>query len=520
MRRPRYREYARCPVDVRSTASLALARGYSHAIWMSHHSHRRVTPTSTDGASAGTRTPPTSVVWFRRDLRVDDHPALNAAAARGDVVCLFVVDPGILERRHHHAPARLRFLNAGLQALDTDLRERGSRLVIRHGDPRQIVSEVAAAAGADQVHVTRELSPLGRARDAQVQQALATMGVVFAQYGGDLMVAPEDLPGPEGAGYRVFTPFYGAWSKEVFVTAPADAPDELRGPELPADDLATLMPQGAPLAPAGQTAARDRLRRFAADDADYYRDERDIVANPTTSRLSPYLRFGMCTAAQIARELGLPKPLAPGAEAFWRQVAWREFFHHLLWWRPEAARGALQPQFRNIRWDNGQAHIAAWTDGLTGFPLVDAAMRQLADTGWVHNRARMVAGSFLVKDLLVDWRIGERIFMQRLIDGDPASNNGGWQWVAGTGTDAAPYFRVINPILQAKKFDPEGIYVKRHVPELRRVPEEHIHEPWRMDAELQKRIGCRIGTDYPAPIVDHLQRRRIAIARYKDATTT
>ncbi len=461
---------------------------------------------------------PSDVMWFRRDLRVDDHPALRAAAARAGPVCLFVVDPGILGRRHHQAPARLRFLRAGLEALDAELRGRGGRLVIRHGDPAEVVPQVASTVGADQVHVTRDLSPLGRARDDRVQQALAAMGVAFAQHGGDLMVPPEDLPGPEGTGYRVFTPFYRAWLREVLVAAPMAAPDRLGGPDLPSDDLAPLMPEGQPFAPAGPAAARNRLSQFVAQDANYYREERDVVANAATSRLSPYLRFGMCTASQIARELGLPKLLSPGPEAAWRQVAWREFFHHLLWWRPEAAHGPLQPQFRDIRWDNDAAHIAAWTNGLTGFPLVDAAMRQLADTGWVHNRARMVAASFLVKDLLVDWRIGERVFMQRLIDGDPASNNGGWQWVAGTGTDAAPYFRVLNPIVQAKKFDPEGIYVKRHVPELRRVPEEHIHEPWLMDSELQRRILCRIGTDYPAPIVDHLQRRRVAISRYKDAT--
>ena len=457
------------------------------------------------------------MVWLRRDLRVADLPALDAAAQRGPVVCLFVVDPGILGRRHHHAPARLRFLRAGLEALDAELRTRGGRLIVRSGDPSMVVPEVAAAAGADQVHVTRELSPLGRARDDRVQHALAADAVAFAQHGGDLMVAPEDLPGPEGSGYRVFTPFYRAWLKEIFVAPARDAPDDLRGPDLPSEDAAALLPGGQPLLPAGPAAADERLRRFVTEDSGYYRDERDIVAHATTSRLSPYLRFGMCTAQQIARQLGLPRPLDLGAEAFWRQIAWREFFHHLLWWRPEAARGALQPQFRAVRWDNDPAHIAAWTDGLTGFPLVDAAMRQLADTGWVHNRARMVAGSFLVKDLLVDWRIGERIFMQRLLDGDPANNNGGWQWVAGTGTDAAPYFRVLNPILQSQKFDPDGVYVKRHVPELRRVPEEHIHKPWLMDDELQRRIGCRIGIDYPAPIVDHLERRRTAIDRYREA---
>jgi len=466
----------------------------------------------TDGA--------TSVMWFRRDLRVEDHPALSAAAARGRTVCLFVVDPAILGRRHHQAPARLRFLRAGLEALDTLLRERGGRLVVRRGDPATVVPAVASAVGAEHVHVTRDLSPLGRARDERVARMLAAVGVAFVPHGGDLLVPPEALPGPEGAGYRVFTPFHRAWLTQALVATPLAAPVRLTGTDLPSDNLTTLMPDGEPFATAGPVAAHERLTRFAGRDVNYYHQERDIVGNAMTSQLSPYLRFGMCTAAQIARALQLPEPLARGPEVFWRQVAWREFFHHLLWWRPEAAQRSLRPEFRDIRWDNDPTHIAAWTSGLTGFPLVDAAMRQLAETGWVHNRARMVAASFLVKDLLVDWRIGERIFMQGLLDGDPASNNGGWQWVASTGADAAPYFRVMNPLLQAKKFDPEGVYVKRHVPELRRVPEEHIHEPWRMDPELQKRILCRIGTDYPAPIVEHITRQRIALARYREATGT
>jgi deoxyribodipyrimidine photo-lyase len=457
----------------------------------------------------------TTVVWLRRDLRLSDHPALDAAAARGRVVCLFVVDPGILARRHHQSEPRLRFLRAGLESLERDLRERGGRLVVRRGDPATVVPDVAAEAGADRVHATREISPLGRARDRRVHDALAEAGVRLARFDGDLAAPPEDLLGPSGAGYRVFTPFYRAWLKAP-LPEHLPAPDALPGPDLESDGLAAL-PGGEPPIPAGAAAARQRLEAFIdSQDVDYYRDERDMVADDTTSRLSAYLRFGMCTAAQIGRAIG-PERMLPGRDAYWRQVAWREFFHHLLWWRPEAARGSLLEQYRDIAWDDDPAHLAAWRAGLTGYPLVDAAMRQLADTGWVHNRARMVAASFLVKDLLVDWRRGETVFMQALVDGDPASNNGGWQWVASTGTDAAPYFRVLNPIRQARRFDPEGVYVRRHVPELRRVPDEHIHEPWRMDPELQRRIQCRIGVDYPAPIVDHLERQRVAVARYRDA---
>lgn len=462
-------------------------------------------------------TTPVTVMWFRRDLRVDDHLALHAAVGRGSVICVFVIDPNLLARRHHQAPARLRFLRAGLEALDSELRDRGSRLVVRSGDPVNVIPDLAATSGADRVHVTRDLSPFGYARDVRVQTALTPLGVTFAQYGDGVMVAPEDLPGPDGAGYRVFTPFYRAWLKQLDVPPPRPLAERIKSPEVASEDLAAHLPDGAPVVPAGPAAAATRLQAFVAEDAEYYREERDLVAEPSTSRLSPYLRFGMCTAAQIGRALGVPKPPNLGSDAAWRQVAWREFFHHLLWWRPEATRQSLVPEFRGVEWDNDPLHIEAWTKGLTGYPLVDAAMRQLMDTGWIHNRARMVAASFLVKDLLVDWRIGERIFMQHLIDGDPASNNGGWQWVASTGSDAAPYFRVMNPVLQSKKFDPEGVYIKRYVPELRRVPYQHIHEPWLMDPELQKRILCRMDVDYPSPIVDHIERRRRAVARYKAA---
>ena len=330
----------------------------------------------------------TTVVWFRRDLRVADHPALVEAAARGRVVCLFVVDPGLLARRHHGAPARLRFLRAGLEELDAELRELGGCLVIRHGDPAEVVPAVAAETGADRVHVTREISPLGRARDGRVRAALAGAGVDFVEHGGDLLVAPEDLPGPSSNGYRVFTPFYRAWRKAP-IPQHQPAPDRLDDPGIDSIDD-TGLPDGDPPLPAGPQAARARLLAFIADqDVEYYRDERDLVADDATSRLSPYLRFGMCTSAQIARALGLPEPASLGREEYWRQVAWREFFHHLLWRRPEAAAMSLLEQYRDLTWDNDPAQLDAWRRGLTGYPLVDAAMRQLADTGWIHNRARI-----------------------------------------------------------------------------------------------------------------------------------
>lgn len=454
------------------------------------------------------------MVWFRRDLRVADHPGLDRAVREGGVVCLFVIDPQILARVHHRAPPRLRFLRAGLEALDEELRRRGSRLVVRHGAPEEVVPAVAAEAGASAVTFIREVSPLGRARDERVAAALASAGVKTRETGGDLLVEPADLAGSGGSGYRVFTPFSRAWMG-MPLPDHIPAPTAIAGPELTGEDLGRL-PSGPPPLPAGPAAARERLVDFIRErGADGYDRARNDPAADATSHMSAYLRFGMCTAAQIGRALGLPDDLSRGRAAFWRQICWREFFHHHLARNPQVARRAYQEDLRAIAWSGADADLAAWRAGETGFPLVDAGMRQLAETGWVHNRVRMVVASFLVKDLLIDWRRGESVFMQGLVDGDPANNNGGWQWTAGTGTDAAPYFRVLNPTRQGERFDPEGNYVRRFVPELRSVPASRIHEPWRLTEAEQRAAGCRVGRDYPAPRVDHRERRALTLERYR-----
>jgi deoxyribodipyrimidine photo-lyase len=455
-------------------------------------------------------------MWFRRDLRLADHPGVRAAADGGRAAFLFVLDPGILNRRHHEALPRLRFLRAGLEALDRDLKDRGSRLIVRHGRPQTVVPEVARETRADAVTWTREVSPLGRARDDRVRTALEEAGVAVDVVAGDQVAEPEDLPGSSGDGYLVFTPFSRVW-RDLPLPPHVPAPSTLHSPRVTGDDLGRL-PSGDPPLEAGWAAARRRLVRFIADgDADRYGEARNHPGEDATSHLSAYLRFGMCTGPQIGRALGLPGRLTTSREAFWRQICWREFYHHHLARHPEVLRTALRPEFRRIRWEDDDDGLAAWTRGETGFPLVDAGMRQLAQDGWIHNRVRMVVASFLVKDLGIDWRRGETVFMQGLVDGDPANNNGGWQWVAGTGTDAAPYFRVLNPVLQSTRFDPDGVYIRRYVPELRDVPAAFIHEPWRMGDEEQDEAGCRIGRDYPAPIVDHKERRERTLERYQRA---
>jgi deoxyribodipyrimidine photo-lyase len=457
-----------------------------------------------------------TIVWFRRDLRVADHPALAAAATAGPVLCVWVFDPALLARRHHGAANRLRFLREGLQALDAELRQIGGSLVTRTGAPERVLAELAAETGATRVLCTREISPFGRARDAGVAAALEAERVGFEALPGDLVAEPEDLEGSAGHGYLVFTPFHTA-SRGLPLPDHRPAP-RLRGLSVGSERLD--LPAGGPLVPAGPNAAQAAIERFIeSGDADRYGKQRDDLAGDHTSRLSPYLRLGMCTAAQIGRALGLPGEVSAGREAYWRQISWREFYHHHLARNPEVARAALREPLRRIRWDDDPADLAAWEAGETGYPLVDAGMRQLDAEGWMHNRARMVTASFLVKDLLVDWRKGESVFMRKLLDGDPASNNGGWQWTAGTGTDAAPYFRVLSPSRQARRFDPDGAYIRRWLPELRDVPDSRIHEPWTMAPEEQAAARCRIGRDYPAPRVDHRERRLEAVERYKRASS-
>lgn len=456
-------------------------------------------------------------MWFRRDLRVDDHPALAAAVARGDVVALWVADPALLGAPHHQAPARVGFLRDCLTALDGEMRDRGSRLVVRHGDPAEVVPAVAAEAGADVVMVTDDVTPYSRRRDAAVTSALGAAGVEVRAVGGPWRLPLDDVAGSKGEGYLVFTPFYRAWDQHPVAERIAP-PERIPGPDLPSHDLNALLAGESPIE-AGPEAARARLEEFIRSGAlDAYGEGRDMLADDGTSHLSADLRMGVLSPSQVGRAIrGGRGGNAASREAFWRQLAWRDFYAHHMARHPEVAGAALKPSFRAIEWDDAPDLFDAWCEGRTGFPLCDAGMRQMRATGWMHNRARMVAASVLVKDLLIDWRRGEAEFMRRLVDGDPANNNGGWQWTAGTGTDAAPYFRVFNPVLQAKRFDPSGEYVRRWVPELTDVPAKYIHEPWRMDEGTQRQAGCLIGTDYPAPVVDHSLRRGEAIARYKEA---
>lgn len=472
---------------------------------------------------------PTNLWWIRRDLRLMDNPALAAATANGaTVIPVFVLDP-FFEHSPYVGEKRTAFMLAGLRALDADLQSRGSRLIVRQGWPEEALATLAEEVDAAGIYAQEDISHVARARDQRVAERLPltlTEGLTIRP--------PGAVRKSDGDPYIVFTPYSRAWKA---LPSPPGRADLLPIPEVlptpPAVESVALpsqpaLSESAPLVP-GEAAARLRLAAFTAgDNAPIfdYAEQRDLLARDGTSRLSPYLRWGMLSpqeaaiTAYEAIERGLDDARREGPEKWLDELLWREFFTAILYHFPRVLDGNFDRQYDAIRWRDDEAGFAAWCEGRTGYPVVDAAMRQLAATGWMHNRGRMLVASFLVKDLLIDWRRGERFFMQHLIDGDPASNNGGWQWSAGTGTDAAPYFRIFNPTTQAKRYDPDGAYIRRWLPELEAVPDAYIHQPANMPAEVQRKAECIIGVDYAAPIVDHKEAREQTLAAFQAARGT
>jgi deoxyribodipyrimidine photo-lyase len=463
--------------------------------------------------------------WVRRDLRLTDNQALAAALEHAEqVVPVFVIDPALWDSPMA-GEKRVAFLSAGLRALGAELGTAGSRLVIRRGDPVRELATLADEVGAEAAFAEEDYWPYGRARDKRVAERLS-----LHLTGGLTVHPPLAVLKADGTPYGVFTPYSRTWKSlplpgaESVLAAPRNLgpASEVESLPLPEDPE---LPATVPFAP-GEAEAQRRLQSYVAGaDAKVYRyaDDRDRMDLDGTSQLSPYLRFGMLSARQAVVGALRAMEAAPGpnqrkgAETWLNELIWREFYQSILYHFPEVEEESYRPELRKIAWENDEDAFAAWKAGLTGYPVVDAAMRQLVETGWMHNRGRMVVASFLVKDLLVDWRWGERFFLDHLVDADPAANNGGWQWTAGTGTDAAPYFRIFNPILQGKKHDPDGAYVRRWVPELTRVPDRYLHVPWEMPSDLQRQVGCVIGIDYPAPLVDHAWARERTLDAFAKA---
>ena len=450
---------------------------------------------------------PRSVLWFRRDLRLGDNPALlaarDAAGRDGGVLPVFVLDEAL--RRPSGAP-RLAFLYRCLRALDEAL---DGRLVVVRGRPENVLPRLAREVGAGSVHVAADFGPYGRARDERVAAALPA-GVELVRTGSPYAVAPGRVRKDDGTPFRVYSPFYRSWRQHGWrgpaASGRAAVPwlTGVAGTGVPGDpDL----PAGLALPEAGEAAALARWAEFRGSALRPYADGRNRPDRPATSRLSVHLKYGTVHPRTLLADLGED---GPGAETFRKELAWREFYADVLWHRPDSARACLNVSFADMEVDSGTVadeRFAAWAEGRTGYPFVDAGMRQLRAEAWVHNRVRMVVASFLVKDLHVDWVRGAREFLHHLVDGDLASNNQGWQWVAGCGTDAAPFYRVFNPVTQGRKFDPDGDYVRRYVPELRPVPGGAVHEPWELPG------GPPAG--YPDRIVDHAAERKEALARYE-----
>ena len=471
---------------------------------------------------------PVLIHWFRRDLRLADNTALRFAVENArQVVPLFVFDPAILSSPNTGVP-RVAFMLRALSALDGALRERGSRLLIRQGRPVEVLPDVVHEFGAAGVTGNADYSPYARRRDAAVAAAL---DVPFHRFDDAVLRAPGTVLKDDGDPYTVFTPFKNRWRALPHppVVGSSRSPD---GAFYRFGATANVPPipslRGLGFAPtidvpeANEAAALRCLERFASGPIFEYGTARNfLIADPFAaepalgqSYLSPYLRLGVLSPRQAywAGQAALaeaPDDSARESVVTWiDELIWREFYIHILYHFPHVMRASFRPEYDALAWRDAPGELAAWQAGRTGYPIVDAAMRQLRAIGWMPNRARMIVASFLTKDLLIHWRAGERHFMQRLIDGDPAANNGGWQWAAGTGTDAQPYFRIFNPVSQSQVHDPRGDYIRHWVPELRDVPDKAVHAPWE---------SATRPADYPPPVVDHSFARERALAAFKAA---
>ncbi|ATQ42823.1 cryptochrome/photolyase family protein [Caulobacter mirabilis] len=465
--------------------------------------------------------PAPAILWFRQDLRLADNPALAAAAASGRaVIPLYVLD----ETARPLGGASRWWLERSLAALDADLRARGSRLVFRRGDPRLQIGELVATTGAEAVFWNRLYDGHSVARDSELKSDLKADGVEAISCNGGLLVEPWTVKTGAGDPYRVFTPYWRAAQSKIEPLPALDAETQISAPNHWPDsdnlsdwklyerrpDWAKGFNDWTP----GEAGARAALARFLDEPAATYAEDRDRPDRVGTSRLSPHLHFGEIGPRQVWRALRGRDLPAGQADKFLAEIGWREFNHHLLFHWPDLPIRNFKSEFDRFEWRDDEPGFRAWARGLTGYPIVDAGMRELWATGWMHNRVRMIVASFLIKDLMIDWRRGEAWFWDTLVDADIAQNAGNWQWVAGSGADASPWFRIFNPVTQGQKFDPDGDYVRKWIPELAGLSSKTVHAPWiASDSELQS-AGVRLGETYPRPVVDHAEARERALDAY------
>jgi deoxyribodipyrimidine photo-lyase len=444
----------------------------------------------------------TGIHWFRCDLRLSDNTALRAATTGSDaVIPIFIFDPAILKAPETGAP-QVAYMLRTLESLEKNIAAAGGRLIFRHGNVVEEMRAVLQEMGAKFLFFNRDYEPYARQRDAAVEKLARSLGVEVHSFKDGVIHEPDEVLKADGKPYGVFTAYRRVWEtlpkSPVLPAVKFRRPADLKEPKsLPLPSLKDLgFATEIELPPAGERAARERLQQFVSDAALHYDERRDFPALDGTSRLSPHLRMGTLSPRTVLAAVEKAAEAHPGARqavgTFVSELIWRDFYRQILWHFPHVATSCYKPQYDDLKWENDERLFAAWCEGRTGFPIVDAGMRQLNTTGWMHNRVRMIVAMFLTKDLLISWQWGERYFMQRLLDADLASNNGGWQWSASTGTDAQPYFRIFNPMAQAEKFDREGHYIRRYVPEAETLA-------------------------YPAPIVDHAKQRVKALGLFKKA---
>lgn len=462
------------------------------------------------------------ILWFRQDLRLADNPALHHAVQSGrPVVPVYILDQG--SRVRPIGAASLWWLDKSLRALTASLKAHGTDLILRRGDSESELRRLIDQTGAGAVVMNRLFEPDAFARDADIAHSLQADGIECKGFNGTLLCTPGKVLNGSGLPYKVFTPFMKALLAEAAPPAPMPVPRQIKAlPDVASDDIDdwSLHPTrpdwstgftGTP----GEAGARAALDTFLKTAAKTYSHDRDLPGKPGTSRLSPHLHFGEICPWRVVETARAGKAAGKEAEKFISEIVWREFSAHLLAAFPQIATQAFRPEYDTMPWRKDPKGLAAWKAGQTGYPIVDAGMRELWATGIMHNRVRMIVASFLIKHLLIDWREGEAWFWDTLVDADLASNVQNWQWVAGSGADAAPYFRIFNPITQGEKFDTDGTYVRRWVPEVRRVPDKWLHSPWTAPPEVLRDIGLRLGHDYPRPIVDHAEGRARALAALK-----
>ena len=462
----------------------------------------------------------TAIWWVRRDMRLHDNQALHKALTESEqVIPLYIFDEN-LKKLHKGAHARSTFMRHALRSLDNDLQEIGSKLVTRYGDPTEVLPTLTKECNVEAIYAQEDVVPFLRKRDEKVGKKvnlIVTSG---------LNILPlEDIKKTDNTPYTVFTPYKKAMLSKQMPTRKDlfQKPKKIVTPKVNSDGIEEYNDEIIDqYYSASEKAAREKLLNFSDKVIHSYTDSRNFPEIEGTSRLSAYFKFGLLSPREAvviaveAAENAKTNSERLGAETWLSELIWRDFYNTILYYFPRVLDASFKPKYDKIKWRNNKHEFKAWCEGRTGYPIVDAGMRQLNNTGWMHNRLRMITASFLIKHLLIDWRWGEKYFMEKLVDFDFAANNGGWQWTAGTGTDAAPYFRIFNPITQSQKFDPDGNFIKKWIPELKHYDSKQIHMPWQVPPIFQQSLDCRIGEDYPEPIVDHKAARERCLKAYKD----